>query len=58
MITNIVATFLHVGIAYYLVEHMQWHIYGVSIASCVHFIARFLVLNLLIRLSGKFEDSL
>ena len=48
MFSNIGATIVHFMIAYPLVTYAKWHIYGVSLASSIHFFARFAILRLII----------
>ena len=42
------ASFIHYGLAYYMGVYLDMNIYGMAIASHVHFIARFLITYLLI----------
>jgi Na+-driven multidrug efflux pump len=58
MFSNIGATLVHFGLAFYLVEYMKWDIYGVSIASCIHFFFRFFILRIGMAVSGRFDKSL
>lgn len=56
MYANITATFVHICLSILLVQSWGMGILGVSIASSVQFMVRFLVTIGYIKFSGKFDD--
>eukprot|EP00347_Sterkiella_histriomuscorum_P010943 403374339 len=56
--SNLIASVIHFFIAYFLAIYLKWEMTGIAIASCIHFVIRFLIYIVCISLSQKVRQSI
>ncbi len=56
--SNIISSFIHFFVSYFLAVYLDLGMLGISLASCFHFFCRFFTLLLCLKVSGRFERCL
>lgn len=58
MYSNIFGTLAHIAIVYWLCIHLKYEMFGVAVASSIHFLVRLLVFVVFIYFSPKLRGGL
>ena len=55
--TNVGSSLIHFALAYILAIRYDYGMYGIAIASSIHFVMRFVIVISYIKFSGRFNEG-